>query len=590
MSTADAPGRPAFAEEISRRYRGGTVCEFFLHGNIHDLVGYTAGDEARFTTLKRYLGEVLFAGWDTVIYYDQATGIHFPARQDLQDFHKVVDAVNLASGTDYSGRTLPKDPLRALFVIERYLRRAAARGAGKRRVALLIDYADLVADAGSTGGMREAEKATLVTLMKWAGDPDFLAADIAICLLAESLSAVNPQLVRHPRTAAIEVPLPDRDERLAFLRHHTRHRPEAPTGEGGLGIDTLAKLTGGLNRVNLTHLVDQAVKNDEAVTLDYVQAVKKDLIEKACHGMLEFLEPRWTLDQVAGHEAAKSWLQNDASLLAKGALDVMPMGYLVCGPVGTGKTFLVRCFTGSIGIPCAIVKNLRSQWQGVTESNWERVLAVLKATGPVGVVIDEADATLGDRNQSGDSGTSGRIFSMIAQQMGDTRYRGFILWFLITCRPDLLPIDLKRQGRAEVHIPLFYPQTRDEREDLFAIMAKKVGANLEEGARVPEAALEDAEGDEGMLRLPRMSGADMEGVLVRARRISTLRDSPTVSARDVEMAFQNFVPTAHGQEIELQTVAAVIECTDKEFLPEAVRDLDRAELGRRLRSLKAIVD
>ena len=51
---------------------------------------------------------------------------------------------------------------------------------------------------------------------------------------------------------------------------------------------------------------------------------------------------------------------------------------------------------------------------------------------------------------------------MIASQMGNTRYRGRIIWMLLTSRPDLLPIDLKRQGRAEVHIPLFYPQDPGE--------------------------------------------------------------------------------------------------------------------------------
>jgi len=34
---------------------------------------------------------------------------------------------------------------------------------------------------------------------------------------------------------------------------------------------------------------------------------------------------------------------------------------------------------------------------------------------------------------------------MIAAQMGDTHYRDRILWMLLTCRPDLLPIDLKRE-------------------------------------------------------------------------------------------------------------------------------------------------
>ena len=52
----------------------------------------------------------------------------------------------------------------------------------------------------------------------------------------------------------------------------------------------------------------------------------------------------------------------------------------------------------------------------------------------------------------------------IAAFMGNTEYRGKIIWFLMTARPDLLPVDLKRQGRAEEHLALFYPQTDAERE------------------------------------------------------------------------------------------------------------------------------
>ena len=110
---------------------------------------------------------------------------------------------------------------------------------------------------------------------------------------------------------------------------------------------------------------------------------------------------------------------------------------------------MVTAFTGEIGSPIVKFRNFRSKWQGVTESNLEKILNILKAMAPVGVMIDEADAFLGDRNQDGDSGTSNRIFAQIASFMGNTEYRGKIIWFLITCRPDLLPIDLKRQGRAE---------------------------------------------------------------------------------------------------------------------------------------------
>ena len=39
---------------------------------------------------------------------------------------------------------------------------------------------------------------------------------------------------------------------------------------------------------------------------------------------------------------------------------------------------------------------------------------------------------------SGDSGLSGRLYSMIAQEMSDTANRGRVLWLLASSRPDLI--------------------------------------------------------------------------------------------------------------------------------------------------------
>src|SRR5205814_3056420 len=137
-----------------------------------------------------------------------------------------------------------------------------------------------------------------------------------------------------------------------------------------------------------------------------------------------------------GQQAAKERLKQDAELIMKGQLDAAPMGYLLCGPVGTGKTFLAECYAGSIGIPCVKLRNFRSKYVGETEANLEQVLTVLRSLGPVVVLIDEADAALGSRQAEGDSGTSSRVFGMIASQMGDTKYRGRIVWTLLTSRPD----------------------------------------------------------------------------------------------------------------------------------------------------------
>jgi SpoVK/Ycf46/Vps4 family AAA+-type ATPase len=198
------------------------------------------------------------------------------------------------------------------------------------------------------------------------------------------------------------------------------------------------------------------------------------------------------------------------------------------------------------------------------------------------VVIDEADAALGDRDTEGDSGTSSRVFGMIATQMGDTRYRGRILWMLLTARPDLLPIDIKRQGRAEVHIPLFYPYEDDELRQMFVMLAKKLGTTLrpEDVPPIPQ---------KGML-----SGADIEGMVGRAWRKSLLAGKSSVTAESLADVVAQFLPSTQGLEKELQETAAIIECTDREFLPpQIVERMEKAggrgALQERLTAVKQLV-
>ena len=283
-----------------------------------------------------------------------------------------------------------------------------------------------------------------------------------------------------------------------------------------------------------------------------------------------------------GHEAAKARLREDAALLKRGALDSLPMGYLLCGPVGTGKSFLAQCVSGEIGVPCVVLKNFRSKYVGETEGNLERVLSVLRAMGPVVVVVDEADAALGSRQAEGDSGTSSRVFSMIATQMGDTQYRGRIIWMLLTARPDLLPIDLKRQGRAEVHVPLFYPTDEEEIRRMFVILAKKLGSRIaaEDVPPIPQRG--------------HLSGADIEGMVGRALRASLLAGADRITRDTLSAVVAEFIPSTQGLERELQETAAILECTDKQFLPPAIlekmtEDGGRAKLQSRLTALKQIV-
>jgi AAA+ superfamily predicted ATPase len=387
----------------------------------------------------------------------------------------------------------------------------------------------------------------LVTALNWATSPHFKAIDMSVVLIDERRADLNERLAGSPHVVAVEVPLPDERERTAFLQSPASAGIEQSSD---FTIAQLGTLTAGLALTSLRGLVLPALRGGDRLTAAIFAEVKKRLIEQQCQGLLEFVEPKWGLDSVIGFAAAKAQLMEDAQLLARGELDCLPMGYLLCGPVGTGKSFLAYCTAKEIGIPVVVMKNFRSKYVGETEGNLERVFAVLRAMGPIMIIVDEADTLLGDRTSDGDSGTGSRVFGMFATQMGDTRYRGRLVWMLLTARPDLLPIDIKRQGRAEVHIPLFYSHDSDELRRMFVVLAKK------------------------------LAGSDIEGMVVRAWRQSRLAGADHITKESLTQVVRDFVPSAQSLERELQELAAVIECTDRKFLPEALRAKYDSEKGR----------
>jgi SpoVK/Ycf46/Vps4 family AAA+-type ATPase len=153
---------------------------------------------------------------------------------------------------------------------------------------------------------------------------------------------------------------------------------------------------------------------------------------------------------------------------------------------------------------------------------------------------------------------------------------------LLTARPDLLPIDLKRQGRAEVHIPLFYPTDEAEIRQMFVILASKLGSKV---------AIED------LPPIPQrghLSGADIEGIVGRALRSSILSGADHVTREALATVVAEFIPSTQGLERELQETAAILECTDRQFLPPAILQKTdvpggRAALQERLTALKQLV-
>jgi transitional endoplasmic reticulum ATPase len=189
--------------------------------------------------------------------------------------------------------------------------------------------------------------------------------------------------------------------------------------------------------------------------LALVRRRKRELIEKECAGLIEFIEPG-TDSRVGGNEGIKAELMEIARAIRSGDRARCPMGLLAVGPMGAGKTFVIKAFLKEAGLTGVALKNFRSKWVGSTEANLERVLGAVKAMGPIAVIIDEGDRSFGRQSEDSDGGTSSRIIARLKEFMSDTENRGQVLFILMTNRPDKLDADIKRPGRLDRKIPFFY--------------------------------------------------------------------------------------------------------------------------------------
>ena len=569
---------PGWAEQMRDLFKSGSVAQFLVHGNIFDVVAVEDSGSRRLLSARGFLKDVMFESYDVVLEYDRGRGIRLAkGADDWADWLKQI--------LGNEANTLQtREPGTALELIDRYLLRTLnlqtlRSGESPRKIAVIIDFAEFVVPRGDPIQLSGQFSANVVKVLGWANDPAILHSNIVTVLLTEGLHDLNPLVVQNPHVATLKIPLPSETEMLDYLKTLIATQfPQLPS-KCEVSIEVLARRLTGLSRVGARRILSAALTNDRTITAAWLMRMKKELIERECQDLLEFLESPFTLDQVAGHDAVKAWLREDRQLLQRGLLNALPMGYLITGRIGTGKTFLVQCWAGELGVPCVVFKNFRDRWVGATESNLEKIFSVLHALGQVVVFVDEADQAAGKRSgEDGDSGLSGRVYSMLAKEMSDTRNRGRIVWVFATSRPDLLEVDLKRQGRLDIHIPLFPPQTTDEMRGLLISISKKIQFPLDETDIPP---LPD-----GLV----LGGNEIEAILVRALRLYELLPEPRSPLREVVgNVLKEVRPNAHTRKLEYMDLVAVKECTDSRFLPPAYEAMTPEELERRIEAARSFV-
>jgi SpoVK/Ycf46/Vps4 family AAA+-type ATPase len=552
---------PGWAKELAQKYRSGEASHFLLHHNVYDLNKSHGG----YVSLLAFLRQELL-GAKRILLYNRSEGVTFDSEETLRAFvaqQRVADPLLDVK----TAAQIPRDPARALPLIERFLYYSD-------KVAVVINFLETIFPAGEIGYLSNDDRNTLVSMQRWLTNPRFLETDNLVILITESLADIHPRIRENSRLAAIKIPYPGEEQRGDFAKQFLA---SYPIEKNDLKDDQLAALTSGLNLVHLRSLLCAARDSDDGLTLDDVRVKKKEIIESECAGLIEFVTPRHGLESVGGMREAKEYLRDIAEMIRQGRREEAPMGILICGPVGTGKTFLAECFAKDCGLNVVEFKNFRDKWVGSTEANLEKILHLLQTLAPIVVLIDEADAALGTREMDGDSGVNQRVFSKIAAAMSDTENRGRILWILMTSRPDRLPIDLKRQGRCEEHIALFYPETAEERLEIAQAMARKnkIKHQITDWTPITESKLH-------------LSGADIESILIRLRRSARIAGHGEAGNEDLASVAAEFTPARDDQAVEYQELVAAREATSRAMIPPRFRHMTSEEIARRLEILRLL--
>ncbi len=329
---------PCWAETVRQKYLAGEASVFILYGNVFDktlISGKSFG-------LVSFLADVLLKEKKQRVFeLSLDRGLKVLHGGDLEEKNELY-------------RHLEGKGLAGIFEsIERRMRENPSN-------ALIIPYAGAMLPAAEPQFLSLDERSAFIALHRWSLDDELSAKDNLVILITESLAELNPALPANPRVAAVEIPMPDKIARESALRHYAPgmsddqaiHLADQTAGlriiqlaaivasDTPQGLDEkqratlidellkgtpnareratkLASITSGMTPDEIRQLIDPARSLPETddpyeEMIEVVRRRKRELIEKECSGLIEFIESRHGLDAVGGNEQIKNELMEIA--------------------------------------------------------------------------------------------------------------------------------------------------------------------------------------------------------------------------------------------------------------------------------------
>lgn len=524
-------------DEFLSKYRSGISHEFLFYFNVRDLV-----DNYRY--MDRYIYEEFIKPrrFGIVAFYDISRGLTFLDAGMEQEFNII---------TSNAAEKLMNGPPSKLFP---YIDMALQ----KTKMALFVQHAEKLIPADDIASMSMEERISLIWLCEWSVNGKISAVGSTIFMMADNIADVSRELFKSAyRVEPVLVGLPDEEQRREYINFLLKDSAV----KTDITPDEFAMLSSGLSKKSIKDIKLKAEAENVPISFDFIKEKKHSVLQKEYGDVLEFIYPEIGFENIGGMDKAKEYLiKNIVKPILKGDLRRVPMGILLCGPSGTGKTLLVNALAKASGFNCVKIDMARilGQYVGESEKNFKKCLLGAQSQQPVIVFVDEIDTAF-QRGDRGDSGVSRNIFSEFLQFTGNTNNRGKVIFIAATNRPDMIDPALKRAGRFDKKIPVLLPDAK-EREEIFKIIIKKYKFETDIADFAPF-----AEATENY------TGAEIETVVRKAYELANEdeEDGAVLTERIMREAFKRCRPST--QQVQFMTQLALEECDDLDLLPERYR-------------------
>ena len=582
-----------------------------MSGNIHDLFFIHDGEDTDYIPLVPFLTR----SWDIpgfiLLVYELNGPIRFVKDTERE---KVKQAFNLwrettesdsnmnadvsprrspvipdiiAESTDASFTQYMNDaigsPTLALELLRQFcLLSRSTNGRGEKllseKLIIFIEAADMLLPEGEIGSLSLPDRHRTSIVQDWIADSNFMNGNDTVIFVTESASLVNSRIIRLPQVVTVEIPSPGMSERRHFISwfNNTPKLVEKPLNLWGTQTQ-LATLTAGLSIQALRQLLLSARYSGEKLNSDDVINKVSEFIQgQLGEDVVEFKKPAHSLKDIVGNEKLVDFLKTQLipriTSTGPGAIS----GMSVCGPIGSGKTFIFEGLAGELDIPVLVLKNIRSMWFGQTDVIFERLRRLLMALVKVLIFVDEADTQFGDIGTDAHS-TERRLTGKIQAMMSDPQLRGNITWLLMTARIYNLSPDLRREGRVgDMVVPVLDPSG----EDREAFLRWTVGKVLVEP-------LSEETAERLLVLTEDYSAASFASLRSDLEAASLIKKGKLTLDEIIAVVEDRILPNI-GPIRQYQTLQALVNCTRKSLLPGDYSLETRESWMKQIAQLEAI--